>query len=112
MTRDRPSTGPGLPPILPGAGSALTIAVAEALPRCIEIVLQGRQVRANIETAVRAIEVSHGLRLEAVVELERMIIRYHRLMPPDLLDAYFAGILRLLDAEHYAVPWAALLPRR
>lgn len=112
MTRDSRSPGPGSPFVLPSAGSALTIAVAEALPRCLEIVLQGRQVRANIETAVRAIEVGHGLRLEAVAELERMIMRYHRVMSPDLLDAYLAGILQLLDAEHYVVPWAALLPRR
>jgi hypothetical protein len=99
-------------PVRVNVGSALGLAVAEALPRCLEIVLEGRQVRANIEMAVRAIEVSHELRLRAVDELERMLTTYFAAMTPAVRNEFFLAISRLLADEHYALPWGKLLPGR
>ena len=99
-------------PVPVSVGSALGLVAAEALPRVLEILADGHSLRANIETAVRAVEVSHGLRMQAVGELEMVLRRYLHLMPADVADAYFSAILRLLDGGHYAVPWGRLLPRR
>ena len=92
-------------------GSAVGLAVAEALPRVLDILAEGHRVRSNIDVAVRAIEVSHDLRMAAVDEIERMLDRYLHVMSPDVRDEYLLAVLRLLDAGHYVMPWDRLLRR-
>jgi hypothetical protein len=111
VTRDGRISAPKSLPVPVSPGSALAVAVAEALPRCLEIVLEGCRVRANIETVVRAVETGHQLRLQAVDELERMLRRYGAIMSQELRDEYLLGILRLLDSGHYLMPWDRLLRR-
>jgi hypothetical protein len=98
-------------PVPVSVASALGLAVAEALPACAQILLDGARTRANIGAAVRAIEVSHDLRMAAVDELERMVQRYGAIMSRELRDEYLLGILRLLDSGHYVMPWDRLLRR-
>jgi len=99
-------------PVPVSVGSALGFAAAEALPRVLTILAEGHRVRSNIEAATRAVEVSHELRLQAVDELERMIVWYQALMPAPVRDAYFLAILELLNGGHYEMPWGRLLPGR
>jgi hypothetical protein len=99
-------------PVPVNAGSVLGLAAAEALPRVLEILAEGHRVRSNIEVAVKAVAVGHGLRMQAVDELERMLDRYLAIMAPDVRDAYFVAVLRLLDGGLYTMPWAGLLGRR
>ena len=90
----------------------LSPALARALPVCLPIVLQGMQVRANIRTAVRAVEANHDLRMEAADYVLDILDRHGGQMSQDLRDAYLVAVLRLLDAGFYVMPWESLLPGR
>ncbi len=94
-----------------GVASALGFALADALPACTQILVDGARTRANIGAAVRAVEVSHDLRMVAVDEIERMLDRYLHVMSSDVRDEYLLAVLRLLDAGHYVMPWDRLLRR-
>jgi hypothetical protein len=92
--------------------SPFGLAIAAALPDVLTIIADGMRTRANIRTAVQAIAAGHHLRLEAVDFIEGTVERYAGAMSPELRDAYFVALLRLLDASFYVVPWDNILPRR
>ena len=87
-------------------------AVAQVLPVAVEIVLAGMQTRANIRTAVQAVEAGHALRMEACDYLEYVLQRYGRAMSPEVRDVYFIRLLELTNPDYYQLPWNRLLPGR
>jgi hypothetical protein len=97
--------GPPGPPFEPSWLATLGPAVAEALPMALEVVLTGMRTRANVRTAVQAIEAGHALRSEACDYLEYLLQRYGRAMSPDVRDAYFIRLLELTDPAYYQLPW-------
>lgn len=79
----------------------------------MERIVEGAETRANIVLAIRAIEVGHIARLEAVATLELVLLRYAHLMTPEIRSLIFCRMLELLDPSYYALPpWDRLLPRR
>jgi len=90
----------------------LSPVLARALPACLPIILDGMRTRANIRTAVRAVEANHDLRMEAADYIVGVLERHGRQMSPELRDSYLVAVLRLLDAGFYVVPWEHLLGGR
>ena len=104
----------GPPAPLPGPPwiAVLAPAIAQSLPEAVEIILTGMQTRANIRTAVQAVEAGHAIRMEACDYLEHVLQRYGRAMTPEVRDAYFIRLLELMDPASYGLPWTRLLPGR
>ncbi|MBN1772552.1 MAG: hypothetical protein JXB32_14880 [Deltaproteobacteria bacterium] len=90
----------------------LSPALAQALATCLPLVLRGMQVRAGIRTAVRAVEASHELRMEALEFLDATLERHSATMSRELREAYLGAMLQLCDPRFYVLPWERLLPER
>ncbi|MDI7266807.1 MAG: hypothetical protein QME96_02285 [Myxococcota bacterium] len=90
----------------------MLLGIAQALPTCLEILVDGHRTRANIRTAVGAISASHYLRSRSFDELVEILDRWGHEMSPDVRDAYFMRMLDLYYPGHYYLPWERLLPGR
>ena len=88
----------------------VTLGRDERCEAAIHIVVDGMRTRANIRTAVRAIEANHDLRMEATDYILGVLDRHGGQMSPELRDSYLVTVLRVLDAGFYVMPWERLLP--